>query len=219
MYGEKNLADQEDWLMSDVSDTTGVRIITAAPEVLGVLIATRELSKRGVVYSIGHSVASSVVATDAVLRGGAKLITHLFNAMPQLHHRDPSIIGLLGASPHLASPFSPITAHPAQAIDAHASMYTGAPSSVLASGAQSPIPAKGSEALHEADTPPQTPVFKAEHKAKAGMSELKLSAPAPANFERPFYEMIVDGVHSHPNSVRVRPDLFICPRWVVHLLF
>jgi len=42
------------------------------------------------------SSASSEVARNGVLAGG-RLITHLFNAMPQLHHRDPSIIGLLGA--------------------------------------------------------------------------------------------------------------------------
>jgi N-acetylglucosamine-6-phosphate deacetylase len=27
---------------------------------------------------------------------------------------------------------------------------------------------------------------------------------ADMEFERPFYELIVDGIHSHPNSVRVR---------------
>jgi hypothetical protein len=25
-------------------------------------------------------------------------------------------------------------------------------------------------------------------------------------FERPFYELIIDGIHSHPNSVRVCPS-------------
>jgi len=28
---------------------------------------------------------------------------------------------------------------------------------------------------------------------------------ADLEFERPFYELIVDGIHSHPNSVRVCP--------------
>jgi hypothetical protein len=50
----------------------------------GVLPAVRELAARGVVLSIGHSVASSAVAGAAVV-AGARLITHLFNAMPQLH--------------------------------------------------------------------------------------------------------------------------------------
>ena len=51
LYGAENLADSEDWLMSG---TTGVRIITAAPEVNGVMSAVEELTKRGVVFSIGH---------------------------------------------------------------------------------------------------------------------------------------------------------------------
>lgn len=49
------------------------------------------------------SVASSEIATTAV-QYRARLITHLFNVMPQLHHRDPSIIALLGSSQHLYSP-------------------------------------------------------------------------------------------------------------------
>ena len=105
----------------------GVRIITATLEITGVLDALPEFDQRGIVFSIGHryvespppnlcsfaegvrdydSIATSDFATEAV-RCGPRLITHLFNAMPQLHHRDPSIIGLLGASPHISPPSYP----------------------------------------------------------------------------------------------------------------
>ncbi|KAK7036417.1 hypothetical protein VNI00_011614 [Paramarasmius palmivorus] len=92
-YGASNVADHSTW---STNEPAGVRIITAAPEVPGLLDAIPELVKRGIVFSMGHSIAPSNVAMDAVQRG-TRLITHLFNAMPQLHHRDPSIIGLLGA--------------------------------------------------------------------------------------------------------------------------
>ncbi|KAF5393371.1 hypothetical protein D9757_000502 [Collybiopsis confluens] len=200
LYGAENLADPEDWLMSTSSDI-GVRIITAAPEVNGVMNAVGELTKRSVVFSIGHSIATTEIATTAV-RNGAKLITHLFNAMPQLHHRDPSIIGLLGASPHLYSSFSPITTK-----------------ALFGSTVMSPIaltpkdtPAQkasiGSEALEEVVTPPQTPIFKARtsgHSAtlKKTQSIAGFSLDDSTEFTRPFYDMIVDGIHSHPNSVRL----------------
>ncbi|TFY74370.1 hypothetical protein EWM64_g9643, partial [Hericium alpestre] len=78
VYGTDNLVDAEDWLMGGAA---GVRIITAAPEVEGVLDTVHELTSRGIVFSIGHSIASTDIATEAVRRG-ACLITHLFNAMP-----------------------------------------------------------------------------------------------------------------------------------------
>ncbi|EFI28127.1 n-acetylglucosamine-6-phosphate deacetylase [Coprinopsis cinerea okayama7 len=98
VYGPENLIEKEDWVMNEGQDI-GIRMITAAPEVPGVLDAIPTLRNRGIVFSIGHSNARTEVAMAAV-RKGANLITHLFNAMPQFHHRDPSIIGLLGASPH-----------------------------------------------------------------------------------------------------------------------
>ncbi|KAJ3784877.1 carbohydrate esterase family 9 protein [Lentinula aff. detonsa] len=201
LYGAENLADSEDWLMSSGSQS-GVRIITAAPEVNGVMSTVGELTKRGLVFSIGHSIATSDIATSAV-QHGARLITHLFNAMPQLHHRDPSIIGLLGASPHLYSPFSPITSK---------ALYSGGVMSPIAltpmrfdskTNMKSPV---GSEALDEVETPPQTPMFKAH--SSQGTSLKKTQSLAgfsldSSEFTRPFYEMIVDGIHSHPNSVRL----------------
>ncbi|ORY34266.1 N-acetylglucosamine-6-phosphate deacetylase, putative [Naematelia encephala] len=76
-------------------DQQGVKLITMAPDVEGVMDCVENLSKRGVTVSIGHSDATLEVATEAVDKG-ARMITHLFNAMPPIHHRDPGVIGLLG---------------------------------------------------------------------------------------------------------------------------
>ena len=44
---------KEDWVM-DENASVGVRIITAAPEISGVLDAIRDFVQRGIVFSIGH---------------------------------------------------------------------------------------------------------------------------------------------------------------------
>ena len=55
----------------------------------------QECTKKGVVISIGHSVATLKQAESAI-RSGARLITHLFNAMTVFHHRaDPGIMGAI----------------------------------------------------------------------------------------------------------------------------
>jgi N-acetylglucosamine-6-phosphate deacetylase len=150
-----------------------------------------------------YSIATSDIAVEAV-KNGARLITHLFNAMPQLHHRDPSIIGLLGASPHLhlgaKDPVieSAVTAHAIQAKKLKAEV----------------IEAARSEAFDDIQTPPQSPVLAAQHRNISLISPLPSGIASPRarkgtlsgrSFERPFYEMIVDGIHSHPHSVRVNP--------------
>lgn len=56
VYGNDNLADAEDWGMS-IDTAPAVRVITAAPEVPGVMNALDELTKRGIIFSIGHRLA------------------------------------------------------------------------------------------------------------------------------------------------------------------
>lgn len=69
-----------------------VRIVTLAPEADPGLEAVRLLRERGVVVAIGHSRCTyeqALAAADA----GATLVTHLFNGMGPLHHRDPGLPG------------------------------------------------------------------------------------------------------------------------------
>jgi N-acetylglucosamine-6-phosphate deacetylase len=71
-----------------------VKMITLAPELdpSGAVIAY--LRDRGILVSLGHSQATARQAKQAFDQG-ATLVTHAFNAMPGLHHREP---GLLGAA-------------------------------------------------------------------------------------------------------------------------
>ena len=68
-----------------------VRIVTLAPEIEGGVEAIRALARRGVVASLGHTDAT----LDEALAGidaGARMVTHLYNAMRPLHHRDPGVV-------------------------------------------------------------------------------------------------------------------------------
>jgi N-acetylglucosamine-6-phosphate deacetylase len=71
-----------------------VKVITLAPEAEGALACIGSLSRRGILVSLGHSTAS-YEQTLAATAAGARLVTHCFNGMAPLHHREP---GLLGAA-------------------------------------------------------------------------------------------------------------------------
>jgi N-acetylglucosamine-6-phosphate deacetylase len=68
-----------------------VRVVTLAPEIRGGVDAIRSLSRAGVVASLGHTDATLDEAM-AGLDAGASMVTHLFNAMRPLHHRDPGVV-------------------------------------------------------------------------------------------------------------------------------
>ena len=72
-------------------------IVTLAPERPGGIAAIRQLADAGVVVSLGHSGADAAQA-QAGLAAGARMATHLFNAMPPLHHRSPGLVGAVLAS-------------------------------------------------------------------------------------------------------------------------
>ena len=74
-----------------------VRMVTLAPELPGGIEAVRRIHEAGVVVAIGHTDASYDLAR-AALDAGARLGTHLFNAMRPMHHREPGAVGALLAS-------------------------------------------------------------------------------------------------------------------------
>jgi N-acetylglucosamine-6-phosphate deacetylase len=80
--------------LDHVLDTYGdlVRLVTLAPEADPGLAATRSLSERGVVVSLGHSTVDFDGARAAA-EAGARMVTHLFNGMGALHHRAPGLAG------------------------------------------------------------------------------------------------------------------------------
>ncbi|KAI1846067.1 hypothetical protein JX266_007876 [Neoarthrinium moseri] len=86
-----------------------IKMITAAPELGNMTALIPQLTRRGITYSIGHSEATYEEASAAVA-AGATMITHLFNAMRPLHHRNPGIFGVLGTEESLPRPYFGIIA-------------------------------------------------------------------------------------------------------------
>lgn len=68
------------------------RMVTLAPELPEALDLVRRAADAGVVVSLGHSGATYEQAL-AALGAGARHVTHCFNAMAPLHHRDPGLVG------------------------------------------------------------------------------------------------------------------------------
>ena len=68
-----------------------IRTITVAPELPGALEFIEKAVALGVVVSLGHTNASYEEA-KAAIAAGATRATHLFNAMPPWHHRDPGVV-------------------------------------------------------------------------------------------------------------------------------
>ena len=71
-----------------------VAILTIAPELPGALELIAEAARRGVCVSIGHTNADNDEAR-AGIKAGARHVTHAFNAMRRMEHRDPGVLGVV----------------------------------------------------------------------------------------------------------------------------
>ncbi|MFJ7667028.1 N-acetylglucosamine-6-phosphate deacetylase [Lysinibacillus sp. NPDC097195] len=69
-----------------------IKLVTMAPEQQGGLELVSFLKQHGVVVSIGHSDAKFADVKKAIT-AGATQVTHLYNQMKGLHHREPGVVG------------------------------------------------------------------------------------------------------------------------------
>jgi N-acetylglucosamine-6-phosphate deacetylase len=69
-----------------------IRLVTLAPELPGALALVEELTAQGIVVSAGHTAANFQEFTQAY-RKGLTHVTHMFNAMTGVHHRDLGVAG------------------------------------------------------------------------------------------------------------------------------
>ncbi len=80
--------------------TSLVKIITLAPELDPTGETISYLNSQKIIVSLGHSLATAEQATNA-FKQGASMVTHSFNAMPGLHHRQPGLLGAAIVNPNV----------------------------------------------------------------------------------------------------------------------
>lgn len=68
-----------------------IKIMTVAPET-DEQSFIQQVAQKGVVIALGHS-GATYERTKKAIKDGASLITHCFNVMAPLHHREPGILG------------------------------------------------------------------------------------------------------------------------------
>lgn len=81
------IACDADWITQLVPS---VRLVTVAPEQIDVIPTIRSLRERNITVSLGHSRPTKIQFENAV-EAGATMVTHLFNGMSGVHHRDPGL--------------------------------------------------------------------------------------------------------------------------------
>lgn len=91
-HGQAARRDPDPVLLERLLSAGPVRLMTLAPELPGALDLIAVLHERGVAVSLGHSDASAEEA-HAAFDLGVRTVTHVFNAMRPLAHRDPGIVG------------------------------------------------------------------------------------------------------------------------------
>ncbi|HYY63764.1 MAG TPA: N-acetylglucosamine-6-phosphate deacetylase [Gaiellaceae bacterium] len=84
--------DPDPGLLTRLIGAGPVRLVTLAPELPGAEELIDLLQLRGITVSAGHTDATAGEG-EAAFDRGIRTVTHLFNAMRPLRHRDPGLVG------------------------------------------------------------------------------------------------------------------------------
>jgi N-acetylglucosamine-6-phosphate deacetylase len=84
--------DPDPELLERLVGAAPVRLVTLAPELTGADELIDLLQLRGIAVSAGHT-DSTAAEAEAAFDRGVRTVTHLFNAMRPLRHRDPGLVG------------------------------------------------------------------------------------------------------------------------------
>jgi N-acetylglucosamine-6-phosphate deacetylase len=85
----------------DVFVAAHPRMVTMAPELPGALAAIERLNAAGIVVSAGHT-GSDFEQGRKAIEAGIRFGTHIYSAMPPVHHRNPGIALALLLDPRVA---------------------------------------------------------------------------------------------------------------------
>ena len=77
-----------------------VKLVTLAPELDPSGATIQYLRQRGITVSAGHT-SANLAEANLALSQGISMITHTFNAMPALHHRDGGLLGMALREPQV----------------------------------------------------------------------------------------------------------------------
>ena len=179
-----------------------IRYITAAPELGRMTDLIPDFVAKDIIYSTGHSDATFEQA-QAAQRAGAKMVTHMFNAMRPFSHRDPGIFGLLGQA--TSRPATPIQS-PKQSPAVSPTFRTSTPTRRSASPPQ-PFSlsrrklSSGSRSLCTPRSPVDSP-RRTSPRSSLSISTSAASIPDPI-LDPPFFGLIADGIHLSRPTLKI----------------
>ncbi|HMO81512.1 MAG TPA: N-acetylglucosamine-6-phosphate deacetylase [Pyrinomonadaceae bacterium] len=88
----------------------GIHMTTLAPEIDGGIEIVKELVRQGWIAAIGHT-SAELATLNAAFEAGARHVTHFFNAMSGIHHREIGVAGWALTKPGLTFDIIPDGIH------------------------------------------------------------------------------------------------------------